>query len=161
MDCINTSYSNDNFIINLSMVDQEIDKSKYRYDHYAPADSPLKTNSWLIRVSLNQEGGFEQKLTKKNSMFIHNEFVKAVFEYTFNKIILSLDPSKLLIVENWKPIRIIPPDFKGNTDKFYLLPHPEFDEFYFPFMICSGFYQYELINVRDFTIEKFIDGSCC
>ena len=75
-------------------------------------------------------------------------------------MILSLDPADMLIVDNWKPLRIIPSLTKGNIEKNYILPHPDFDEYDFPFLVCSGKCFYVLINVRDFRTDKFIEMSC-
>ena len=75
-------------------------------------------------------------------------------------MIISLDPTDLLIVEHWNPLRIIPAISKGNIEKYYILPHPEFNEYEFPFLVCSGVYFYVLINVQNFKLDKFIDQSC-
>lgn len=65
-----------------------------------------------------------------------------------------------LIVDRWKVIEIIPPLFKGNVQKYFISPHPEFNEFDFPFLVCSGFDSYVLINVKEYSLSKFIDASC-
>ena len=91
---------------------------------------------------------------------MHNEYVQSMLEYASGKLILTIEPSELLIALNWKPFRIIPALFKSNIEKYFLLPHPEFDENKFPFLVCSGFDYYSLVNIKDFRIEKFIDQPC-
>ena len=90
-------------------------------------------------------------------MWCHNDMVQTVYEYASNKVILSLDPTDMLIIDRWKPVRIIPNIFCGNIEKFFISPHPEFNEYEFPFLICSGFDFFVLINIKTYKLEKFVD----
>ena len=92
---------------------------------------------------------------------LHNEDIESMYEYSPGKLILSLYPSDLMIVERWKTTRRIPALVKGNIEKFYIRPHPDFDESSFPFLVCSGFQYYMLVNVRENRLEKFIDAQSC
>ena len=104
--------------------------------------------------------GFEQKETGKNSLWLDYQ-VLAIYEYANNKMILSLAPNDLLIVKNWESLRTVKAIDSYNGDQYHFLAHPRFDENEFPFIVCSGFAFYTLINVKEFRIEQFIDSPCC
>ena len=76
----------------------------------------------------------------------------SALEYARKKIIVSLDPTDLLIIENWQPMKIIFRMQPTNTSKYFIAPFPNFDMKEFPFLVCSGSEHYSLINVRDYKM---------
>ena len=115
---------------------------------------------WLLRMSLDDEGSFKFENTRTNSMLMLYEVASTCCEFAHNKLIVALDPSDFLIARDWEPIRHIHSTATGNIEKNYMIPHPDFDEDEFPFLVCSGTQFYVLINVKQFHIQMFIDASC-
>ena len=63
----------------------------------------------------------------------------------------------LLIIQDWKVIsQIIDPEY-SNTQKYWIEALPGFDENEFPFVVCSGWLTFNIINVRDMVMEPLID----
>ena len=83
-----------------------------------------------------------------------------MIEYARNKIVVSLHPTDLLMIENWKPVKVIFRMMPNNHSKCYLAPFPNFDMKDFPFLVCSGSESYSLINVRDYKMQNLINASC-
>ena len=159
LQCVCASFKDSNFIVSFSM-QGDIDREKYGGEWYNNITDPNTVcNSWAIRVNLTEQGGFSQQEPGSNSIWLHDEFVHTILEYASSKLILSLDPSDLLLVEHWKPHRVLRGD-PSNTEKLYIQPHPEFHVIHFPLLVCSGVYYYALINIKDSTLEPFVDQSC-
>ena len=92
-------------------------------------------------------------------MLVMYEMAYSVLEYKSNKLIISLNPSDMLLTENWHPVRHLNASATGNIEKNYIARHPQFDEVKFPFLVCSGLQFYGLINVKDYRMEMFVDAS--
>ena len=60
-----------------------------------------------IRLEIKENGKFVQNNTKENSMMIAYEIPVSVYEYMPNKLVVHLDPTDLLLVDSWHPIRLI------------------------------------------------------
>ena len=75
-------------------------------------------------------------------------------------MIISIYPTDILIVHDWKIKKIIYKIEPGNFNKHWLRPLPDFDLDKYPFLISSGREFYSLINVKTMRIEKFIHSSC-
>ena len=86
------------------------------------------------------------------------EWADAILEYAEEKIIVTLDPSSFLVLDEWKPVRCIT-DKDLNINQRCIKPHPEFDLDNFPFLIVSGKNHMSLINLQEFTVEKFVNAG--
>ena len=75
-------------------------------------------------------------------------------------MILSVYLTDLLIVHDWKLVKIIKEITPGNFNKHWILPLPKFNEESFPFLVCSGRGTFTLINLHDFRIEILIKVPC-
>ena len=95
-----------------------------------------------------------------NSMLLKQETILSALEYARNKIVVSLDPTDLLIIENWQPKKIIFRMQPTNTSKYFIASFPNFDMKDFPFLVCSGSECFSLINVRDYKMQNLIHASC-
>ena len=111
--------------------------------------------TWLLRCEFNEES--ELSIEQQNhSMLLKYESVYGILEYKPNKIIMTLHPKNLLIVEHWASTRLIQEDHAGNIQKFYIVPFPNFDEDTFPFLVCSGYEYICLINLKDLRTEMLV-----
>ena len=90
---------------------------------------------------------------------IQEKMIDYAFEYAPDKMIVHTRPTDLLVVHNWKIVGLIRDDKPGNLHKLMILPLPGFDEETFPFMLCSGYESFDLVNIRDLTIEALIMES--
>ena len=57
-----------------------------------------------------------------------DEKVFAVLEYARNNMLISLAFTNLLVVHDWKPIKLVQNNSPANIYKNYLLKLPMFDE---------------------------------
>lgn len=71
-------------------------------------------------------------------------------------MIVHVSSRDLMILHDWKVVRQIHDPVYGNTLKFWIEPMPGFDLKEFPFVVCSGWMTFNIINVRDFTMEPLI-----
>ena len=74
-----------------------------------------------------------------------------MLEYAENKILLSLS-TDMVLLQDWKVVKVFNKLSQGNFNKHQLTPVPEFDEERFPFIVSSGREFFNIINVRDFTM---------
>ena len=91
-------------------------------------------------------------------MLLSDERAVALLEYEPGNIILSLATTDLLIVKDWVAINVIRET--NSTNMLQFLKLPLFDAMEYPFIICSGFKNIKLINVRKMNIQAFIDVPC-
>ena len=91
-------------------------------------------------------------------MLLCDERAIALLEYEPGKIIISLATTDLLIVKDWVSIKVIRET--NNTNMLQFLKLPQFDAMDYPFIICSGFKNIKLINVRKMRMQAFIDVPC-
>ena len=101
----------------------------------------------------------KQEDYQKNSMKFRHQRLRFALEYKCNKILLTLDPTEILITENWQFLRRISNGSENNMSQNYLHRHPQFDIVKFPFIVVSGLEHYSLVNVKDFFAQEFIISS--
>ena len=53
---------------------------------------------------MQQDGSWEQKRTSTNSLCVAKHMVNYVLEYALNKMILALESSYMLIVNDWHKV---------------------------------------------------------
>ena len=82
-------------------------------------------------------------------MLLRDEAPVTICEYGTNKMIVAIEPTDLIVIENWTYCRLIKKVSQGNIMKNYIAPLPSFDEQRFPFLLCSGYEHFSLINIRD------------
>ena len=63
-------------------------------------------------------------------------------------MLVAIDPADMLLIHDWKVVRIIQDQNPGNKDKCWISPIPGFDEETLPFLVCSGSQSFNLINVK-------------
>ena len=71
-------------------------------------------------------------------------------------MIVHVSSRDLMILHDWQVVsKIIDPVY-SNTLKYWIKPLPGFDEQSFPFLICSGWMTFNIINIRDYIMEPLI-----
>ena len=120
-------------------------------------------NSWVVRCTF-EEVKFKFECTdvdkRKKSLLLKDEVIYTILEYAPDKMIVSLKLTNLLIVNKWEPLKMIAKNSMGNIQKYYFDPLPDFDEQKFPFIACSGYEHISLVNVRDMTMQIFVQVPC-
>ena len=119
----------------------------------ADADNNEETNPSV------EEPGHPQivvKDTRKHSIFMHYEVIKAVLEFSPDKFLVHVYPTKLLVMHDWEVVRAIIDPAPGNITKNWLCPLPTFDEDDFPYVVCSGYETCNIVNVKTGTIQAFL-----
>ena len=114
----------------------------------------------MVRCTLDEDDKLKCIDTKSNSVLLQDEVVQSVCEYAIDKMVISILLTDLLIVHSWEPVRLIKKDEPGNIQKYFIAPLPDFDEYKFPFLLCSGYEHFSLINIAEFRMQTLIDASC-
>ena len=87
-------------------------------------------SSWIVRCNFDMET-FEWSCSeerKQESLLLIDEKVYSMLEYARNNMLISLAFTNLLVVHDWKPVKLIANNSPANIYKNYLLKLPMFDE---------------------------------
>ena len=68
-----------------------------------------------------------------------------------NKIIITIYPTGILILDEWLTTIKIEDASNNNIQQFWITPMPGFDESTFPFLVCSGYETLSLININPYA----------
>ena len=84
---------------------------------------------------------------ESNAMLVEKEEIESICAYPPDGLIVSVKPTDLILVRNWKVISYISDPAPGNIFKHYqsVLPFFNIDEC--PFVVTSGDVGYNLVNV--------------
>ena len=105
--------------------------------------------SWLIKAELNRDTlTFECKDYEKNSILLTNEYIISAFEFGEGSLVIHVQEIDVLLVKEWKVVKVISEKDPGNARKYWFQPLPFFHADEFPFMVCSGKKSFNLINLR-------------
>ena len=103
-----SSFSKDSFIISLTMNSKDIHTEDIDAEHFSRDSVDNQDNHvWIIRVNLLKRVEFSQPCKRDNSIWINHDDIETLYEYAQNKLIISLDEGGMLLVDNWKSIRIV------------------------------------------------------
>ena len=84
------------------------------------------------------------------------EEVLSLIEYERNKLLVHICPKDLLVIHDWRSVRLIVEPSPGNVSKFLLMKMPTFNVETFPFLICSGRQSLNLVNIKEFSIKILV-----
>ena len=82
-----------------------------------------------------------------------------MLQYGKDKFIAFVRERDLIIVHNWKVVKVIVEPDDSNTNKYWMKPIPGFHETDFPFIICNGWHHFSIVNVRDYYMEPLVNAS--
>ena len=82
--------------------------------------------------------------------------VLSILEYVPNKLLVHVEPKDFLLIEDWCVVGMIEDSDRGNIEKNFLSLIYGFDLQTFPFVICSGLETWNLINIKEKTIQILI-----
>ena len=85
-------------------------------------------------------------------MLLKDEVANSICEFDVNQMIVAIYLVDLLIIHNWCVVRRIREEHPGNIQKDFIAQLPGFDAHRFPFLLCSGYDYFSLINVKDFRL---------
>ena len=63
----------------------------------------------------------------------------------------------LMIIHNWKVIKIIEEPQVGNIQKYWMSPFPGFNLNDFPFVCLSGFESFNILNVNTGSMQILVN----
>ena len=72
-------------------------------------------------------------------------------------MIIFVQSRDLMILHDWQVVKVILEPVFGNTLKYWIETLPGFNEENFPFVICSGWESFNLINVNEMTMQEFVN----
>lgn len=124
----------------------------------------MEISSWIWVVKCRFD--FEKpeitcETLKSQSILLRNSGtgVQSLVEFDKNRLVVSLHPKTILLIDNWQLVgNIIDPD-PANWDKCWLAPLPDFNFYTFPFVILSGRISYNLLNVRTGEMQVLFNQS--
>ena len=125
---------------------------------FAAHNTVSNYHCWLMKVSMDSD---TLKLTcdyTTDSILLKHSYAWSCTEYAPNSLILFSDDGgdQLILIRDWKVIKVIMDPIAGNGNKNDIRCLPNFDLNKFPFMVCSGKLNYNLVNVKTFEIAEFI-----
>ena len=82
-----------------------------------------------------------------------------MLQYAKDKFIAFVRERDLIIVHDWKVVKVIVEEDDSNTNKYWMKPIPGFHETDFPFIICNGWHHFSIVNVRDYYMEQLVNAS--
>ena len=85
--------------------------------------------------------------------------VDGVKEYEEDKIIITVNPATIVIIENWLEYRFVDDKKEGNDQKYFIAPLPLFRHT-FPFIVCTGYESINIVNIKTMQMQKLIDAPC-
>ena len=92
-----------------------------------------------------------------SSLLIEETAVTSVLEFAPDKLLVVIqDGSDLLIVDKWTQIKTIKEPSLANNGKYWLAKMPGFDEETFPFCITHGNQTFNLINMKQGSMEILV-----
>ena len=80
----------------------------------------------------------------------------SLFEYAEDKMIIAMDPCDLLLIDNFRKVRIVQDLNFNNSRKYWICPMPDFDLIKFPFLVCSGSQTFNIINTMTGGMEALV-----
>ena len=105
--------------------------------------------SWLIKADLNKDTlTFECKDYEKNSILLTNEYIVSAFEFGEGSLVIHVAETDVLLVKEWKVVKVIKEKDPANVSKYWFQPLPFFHPEEFPFIVCSGTKSFNLINLH-------------
>ena len=144
----------------------EVDKNGLRYKGasvYEGEQNSPESLTWVLRFHQSQEPesrDITYDTEGESAITLRKEAVNGLLEYAYNKVLISIEPTDILVTENWQPIRVLFRMQRTNSEKYFMRQFPQFDVREFPFVLCSGKDNYSIINVRDYKMQNFIIAPC-
>ena len=85
------------------------------------------------------------------SLSDHAALVKNVVywakEFEADKILATVDPAFVLIIEDWRECKVISDTQSCNDQKYFITPLPFYKDT-FPFLLCTGYESINILNVN-------------
>ena len=89
-------------------------------------------------------------------MHFEDTRIDAVIEFSINSFLVHVRPTNLLVVNNWQVSYSISESDSENIHKYWLIPLPRFDVDKFPFIVCSGYSSYNIVNIKTGKIDPLV-----
>ncbi len=89
---------------------------------------------------------------------MQDNFIMFALQLSEEKVVATLYPTRVAIIDNWTLVRLIEDVNPGNEDKFWLAPMPYWHLSHLPFVISGGMTSFNLINVNNARMEPLIIG---
>ena len=93
-----------------------------------------------------------------DSMLIIDWKVESICEFDYNKILVHLQWTDLLVIDNWEMIQRVTISGQFTMERSMLLPGFNFEDG-FPFIVSYGKESFDLINIKTGCIDRLIMGT--
>ena len=109
----------------------------------------------------------ENQLVRTNdcfcdSLLLKNEQVCSFLDMEFNQLLVTCDPSTLLLFINWKCMRVYNEEISALSTFLYtgqILQLPGFSYGTLPFVVCAGSNGLHLVNLSNNYIEILVKAE--
>ena len=113
-------------------------------------------STWIFNCNINTKSNKIEKFKNNTEeLLIKGPNIASIVEYEEESMIISIEPANLLLIKEWKKVRVVEDTNQGNTGKHWINPIPGFCK-NFPFLVCSGSQTFNLINVDTGKMEPLI-----
>jgi len=96
---------------------------------------------------------------QSESILLNNEEVYSILEFGINQLLVSVQLTDLLILDNWSVVQRISDPSSGNVQKCWQALLPGFNLESFPFVVVAGHETINLVNVKEHTLQPLIQAK--
>ena len=111
-----------------------------------------------MMVKQDNTGLVSYNETDESILFIGQKPVYPL-EFASNKLLLTVHPSQMYVVNGWSSIKCIPDPNTANIYNGYAFMLPTFDEKLFPFIAVVGKLQIIIVNVATLEHKPLVNGA--
>ena len=97
--------------------------------------------------------------SQSESILLNNEDVYSILEFGINQLLVSVQLTDLLVLENWSVVKKISDASSGNVQKCWQALLPGFNLESFPFVVVAGDETINLVNVKEHTLQPLIQAK--
>ena len=91
------------------------------------------------------------------SILIKNEEILFMIEYAQNKLFVTVDPTCMLLIDDWVNVKCIQDPNSTNTLKTFAFKVSNFDEETLPFIAVCGESNLSILNVKECYFQTLFD----
>lgn len=128
-----------------------------KYKSVYNGGNSIENTTFVARCNMNSDDLTIDLGSNECAMLLKKELVNGMLEFAPNKLVMFINPTDLLIANNWQVVNIIKDPRAGNCMKQWLQPLPGFDSEQFPFIVTSGKQSYNLVNLKTYNMQVLID----
>ena len=94
----------------------------------------------------------------KEALLIKEEYVRCVKQVTKDIVLISVDPTDVLLANRLEVIHRFKDSDFGNIQKYQFVPVPQFSLETLPFVVVNGHKTINILNLSKFTMQPLVQA---